>query len=81
MTTAKELHPLAWPELHIWATEAVECPVCKFPWTPEAIEQQDARVISILPRKLACGECLIKLGAKAIRVELGLDDSQEGRKA
>lgn len=66
-------HPLAGIELGIWATEAERCPICLKGWTPEEIDTRDARVISHLPRKLACAECLVQRGALALRVDLGFD--------
>lgn len=60
--------------LWTWAEDAAPCPVCGTSWTVHRIEVADARVISVDPRLLACADCLIRRGAKAVRAELGLKD-------
>lgn len=43
--------------LEQWAKEAVECFVCRRPWTADEIERRGARVAEIEPRQLVCGAC------------------------
>lgn len=65
-------------ELSIWAQEAKNCPICKRPWTPEAIGKRDARLVAFNPRRLACAECLVKVGVCALRQNLGTHDGDGG---
>lgn len=64
-------------ELSLWAREAVCCSLCHLPWTPEAMESRDARCVSVEPRRLACAECLVRYGAKALHDSFDKDKSSE----
>jgi hypothetical protein len=71
--------PLAGIELGLWAREAVCCSLCSQEWTPETMDSRDARCVSVEPRRMACAECLIRYGAKALHESLKQDKSQEGK--